>query len=99
MQGDHTLAPVHREIMDWFSKQFGVRALDFYCEKRETSKGASQLVHLIMETVEDVKKIQSRRADNALIAERFLKYFQLPESHDATLDPLKSSVFQNERSL
>jgi hypothetical protein len=93
-QGKHTLATVHLEIMDWITKQFDVHALDFSCETRETSKGSpQQLIHLILETVEDVKQMQADRAHNTVIAERFLKYFKSADSANHILDPLKSNVF------
>ena len=38
-QDKHKLAAVHQEIIDWITEQFGMRVLDFCCEKRETSKG------------------------------------------------------------
>ena len=96
-QGKHNLASVHQEIMDWVTKQFGVRALDFACETRATSKGAQQqLVHLILETAEDVKQMQAHRADNTLITERFLKYLTSAHSNNATPDTLKSNVFAGE---
>ena len=67
-QGKYKLATVHLELMDWITKQFGVCALDFYCETRATSKGLpQQLVHVILDTVEDVKKMQANRADNKVI--------------------------------
>ena len=93
-QGKHKLAIVHQEVVDWVTKQFGVRALDFACETRSTSKGAQQqLIHLILETAEDVKQMQAHRADNTLITERFLKYFKSAHSNNAIPDPLKSNVF------
>jgi hypothetical protein len=93
-QGKHKLATVHREIMDWITKQFGVRALDFSCETRETSKGsAQQLVHVILETAEDVKQMQGNRAANTMIAERFLQYFKSADLDNAIPDPLKNNVF------
>jgi len=89
--GKHKLATVHLELMDWITKQYGVQALDFYCETRATSKGSpQQLVHVILDTVEDVKKMQANRADNKVIAERFLKYFKSADSNSIT-DPLKST--------
>jgi hypothetical protein len=92
VQGKHKLAPVHQELMDWITKQFGARALDFYCETRSTSKGRpQQLVHVILETVEDAKKMQAHRADNEAIAERFLKYFKSAHSPNTIADPLKST--------
>jgi hypothetical protein len=97
MQGKHQLATVHLEIMEWITKQFGVRALDFYCETRETSKGIpQQLVHLILETVEDVKQIQAKHADHAVITERFLKYFKSVHLENPIHDPLKSNVLSFE---
>ncbi len=93
-QGKHKLAAVHQEIMDWMTKQFGVRALDFYCERRDTSKGLpQQLVHVILDTVEDVKQMQANRDHNTLIVERFLKYFKSTPSDNPIPDPLKSNVF------
>ena len=93
-QGKHKLANVHLEIMDWMTKQFGVRALDFFCEPRKASKGLpQQLVHVILETVEDVKQMQANRAANTMITERFLKYFKSADSGNAIADPLKSNVF------
>jgi hypothetical protein len=94
MQGNHKLAAVHAEIMDWITKQFGVSALDFFCERREASKGLpQQLVHVILETTDDVKKMQADRANNAMITERFLKYFKSANTHNSIADPLKSNVF------
>lgn len=96
-EGRHQLATVHRELLDWITKQFGVNALDFFCEKREPSKGTSQqLIHLILETPEDVKKMQGNRAEHTVINERFLKYFKSADSHSSTPDPLKSNVFPAE---
>jgi hypothetical protein len=95
-QGKHTLAIVYQEIMDWITKQFGVRALDFSCERREAAKGApQQLVHLILETAEDVKKMQADRAGNKAIVERFVNYFKSADSHNA-VDPLKNNIFPME---
>ena len=92
LRGEHKLAPVHQELIDWITKQFGVHALDFYCETKAASKGLpKQLVHVILETVEDVKKMQAHRADNEAIAERFLNYFKSAHSPDTIADPLKST--------
>ena len=91
-KGNHKLAPVYQEIMDWITIQFGVRALDFFCETRKTSKGLpQQLVHVILETVDDVKRMYAHHADNAAIAERFLNYFKSAHSPDTIADPLKST--------
>ncbi len=76
--------------MDWITIQFGVRALDFFCETRKASKG-SQLVHVILETIDDVKRMYAHHADNATIAERFLNYFKSAHSPDIIADPLKST--------
>jgi hypothetical protein len=93
-QGKHKLAAVHLELMDWISKQFGVRALDFFCETRKTSKGLpQQLIHLILETVEDIKQLQANSAATTIITERFLKYFKSTDSNNHVHDPLKSNVF------
>ncbi|NOT74214.1 MAG: hypothetical protein HOP08_04740 [Cyclobacteriaceae bacterium] len=89
--GKHTLPPESLEIMQWISKQFGVSALDFYCEKRETPKGSQQVVHLILESGEDIKKINADRANTVLITERFLKYFTTAKSLNT--DPTKADVF------
>jgi len=95
-QGNHKLAPVHLELMDWMTKQFGVRALDFCCEARVNQKGTpQQLVHVILETVEEVKQMQANRAEHAIIAEQFLKYFQSADSNNHT-DSLKSTIFSPE---
>lgn len=91
-QGKHKLATVHMELMDWITKQFDVRALDFCCETRKTSKGFSQqLVHVILDTLEDVKKMQTNRANSTLIIERFLRYFQSAGSSNPITDPLKNT--------
>jgi hypothetical protein len=96
MYGTFKLAPVHQDIMDWITKQFGVRALDFSCEKRETSKGVTQqLIHVILETEEDVKQIQANRDIHALIAGQFLKYFTSPAWLNAIPDPLKCAFDAN----
>jgi hypothetical protein len=93
-QGKQKLAPVHRELMNWMAEQLGVRALDFYFEKRETSKGLpQQLIHVILETVEDVKQMQIHSRDNTLITERFLKYFKSADANNFITDPLKGNVF------
>ena len=92
LNGNFKLATAHQELMDWITKQFGVRALDFYCETKAASKGLpKQLVHVIIETVEDVKKMQAHHADNAAIAERFLDYFKSAHSPGTIADPLKST--------
>ena len=96
-QGKHQLAAVHQEIMDFISKQFGIRALDFYCERREISKGLpQQLVHVIIETVEAVKHLYENHADNTMITERFLQYFKSADSNNHVADPLKNNVFPYE---
>jgi hypothetical protein len=93
-QGTHKLSVLHLEILSWITKQFGVHALDFSCERREVSKGSpQQLIHLILETVEDVKKIQADRANNSIIAERFLQHFKSADSHNIVPDPVKQDVF------
>jgi hypothetical protein len=94
-QGRLKLAPVHQEILDWIKKQFGVHALDFSFEMRETSKGAPQLlIHLILETVDDVKRMQANRANNEVITERFCEYFKSADLN-TTKDPLKSTILTN----
>ena len=94
--GSHKLAAVHYDLMDWMSKQFGVHAIDFFCEKRETSKGLKQqIVHVILETNEDVQRMQKDRASNKVVAERFLKYFKSTERNDAP-DLIKANAFPNE---
>jgi hypothetical protein len=90
--GNYTLAPVHQELMNWMTKQFSVRALDFFCEVKNTSKGTpQQRVHVILETVEEVKQMQAHHADNAIIAEQFLKYFKSAHLTGTIADPLKST--------
>ena len=96
-RGNHKLAIVHQEIIDWITNQFGTRALDFFCETRATPKGLpQQLVHVMLETGEDVKRIQANRAAHAVITERFKQYFKSGTTPDATRDPLKSNVFPME---
>ncbi len=85
-QGKYQPALVHQEVMGWITRQFGVYALDFFCETRSATKGKQQLVHVILNTMEDVKRMQANRADQATIAERFLQYFK---SASAQADPLK----------
>jgi hypothetical protein len=93
-QGKHKPAIVHLELMDWMTKQFDVHALDFFCEIRDTSKGISQqLIHMILETAEDVKQMQANHANNTMITERFLKYLKSADSNNHKSDPLKGNVF------
>ncbi|CAN5560484.1 hypothetical protein BH10BAC4_BH10BAC4_06340 [soil metagenome] len=93
-QGRHKLAMVDLEIIDWITKQTGVAALDFSCETRETSTGSTQqLVHVILQSVEDVKMMQTDRTNAKVITERFLKYFQSADSNKPITDPLKGNVF------
>jgi hypothetical protein len=97
VKGRHKLAVEHQEIMDWVSKQFDVHALDFYCETRVNSKSAQQqLVHVILNTVEDVKRMQAH-GNNPEVAEHFSKYFKSVASHNPMLDPLKSEVLAGEK--
>jgi hypothetical protein len=92
-EGRHQQATIYREIMEWISAEFGVRALDFFCETRQKSKGsAQQLVHIILEDVEEVKQMQSDRSASASVIERFQTYFKSADSHNG-LDVVKSDVF------
>ena len=68
----YTLAVKDQEIRDWIKKEFQVNVLYVFLENRKNK----QLVHLILETGQDVKTMQADRATNAVIAERFLKYFK-----------------------
>lgn len=96
-QGNHQLVATHQTITDWISKQFGVLALDFCFERRETTKGLSQqLVHVIVETADDVKRLQSNRVGNKLVGERFLEYFKSADVGNYVFDPTKSNVFPAE---
>jgi hypothetical protein len=95
----HKLPIEQQEILNWISEQFGVKALYFSCEKREPSEGtAQQLVHLIFETVDDVKKIQASRATNTAIAGKFMAYLKSTSEVIVTCRPLKklSSEILNE---
>jgi hypothetical protein len=93
-EGQHQLTAAHQAIVDWISKQFDVTALDFCCERRETTKGLpQQLVHVIVETVDNVKKMQADRASSKLVAERFQAYFKSPDAGHHPTDPTKSNVF------
>jgi hypothetical protein len=95
-QGRHSLAVEQQRIMDWIRKQYDVHALDFYCETRDTSKGVrQQLVHVILNTAEDVKRMQARGSSPEVL-ERFLKYFTSVESSNPISDPLKRNVFPAE---
>jgi hypothetical protein len=97
-QGTYKLANVQLEIMEWITKQFGVNALDFCCETRKTSKGPpQQLIHVILETVDDVKRMQADHAGKTMITERFSEYFKSTDPNNS-FDPLKSDVFPVETS-
>ena len=99
MHGEHQLAAVHQQIMDYVSKQFNIRALDFYCERRETTKGLSQqLAHVIVENAADIKQAQENRAGSALVVERFMEYFKSTDANSFANDPTKSNVFPAETS-
>ncbi|HWA35763.1 MAG TPA: hypothetical protein VG737_16585 [Cyclobacteriaceae bacterium] len=91
-QGEHSLATAHQEIVDWISKEFNVRTLDFSCEKRSTTKSHQQLVHIILDTAADVKKLQADHSARPIIGERFLNYFMSENAH-ATMDSLKRDVY------
>jgi len=96
-QGKHKLAVVDGEILGWITKQFGVSALDFSCETRKSSKGVpQQLIHIVLETVENVKQMQTNRAGSAAITERFLKYLKSADPENHSRDPLKRDVFSVE---
>jgi hypothetical protein len=93
-RGKHMPQIADQEIIDWISKQFGVCALDFSFEKREASKGCSQqLIHVILETVENVKQIRANHSANTLISERFLTYFKSADPENTIPDPLKRDFF------
>lgn len=86
--GRHKLAPGDQEVLDWISGQFGVKALDFSCETRRTTEHPQQLVHVILEGPDEVKKMQADRTGCLSIADRFLGYFKSA----SPLDPLKRDV-------
>ena len=65
--GKHQPDADDQEILDWITDQFDVRALFFFRETR----GQQQLIHLILDTPEDVKKLQSNQASSKAIAEKF----------------------------
>lgn len=91
-QGRYKLAADHLEIVEWIGKEYGVTALDFWCETRKTNKGPSQqLVHLVLGTTDDVKKLQTNRSGVA-IGERFLDHFKSTSSNAPTADPTKNDV-------
>jgi len=97
LYGQHKLSGVDQELMEWITKQFGVRALDFFCERKERTKGVpQQLIHVILETKDDVKQMQSNRANTTAVTERFLKYLQTTNTDNPTPDSLKSNVFSSE---
>jgi hypothetical protein len=92
-QGRLQLSTAHQELMDWISKEFEVRALDFSCETKAKSGGdLKQLIHLILETPADLKRIQVDRAAQEMIAARFVQYLNSADAH-GTLDPLKRNIF------
>jgi len=64
--GKHKPDAADKEILDWINDQFDVRALHFFHETR----AQQQLIHLILDTLADVKKLQSNQASKA-IAEKF----------------------------
>lgn len=92
-KGNYKLAGAHQEIIGWITKQFGVKALDFSFERREASPASQQLIHIIVETAEDVQHMQANREHTNVITERFRKYLQSPEASNHQHDPLKRSVF------
>lgn len=74
-QGTYTLADTDQEVIDWIKKEFRVNALHFSFETRKQQ----QLVHLILETADEVRTMQSNSTRNAPIAERFSKYFNFTD--------------------
>lgn len=91
-RGTYALAAADQELVNWISNHFDVNALDFYCEARKTAKSSQQLVHVILERADDVKKMQADRAGSLTIAEWFLKYLKSASPGDS----LKRDVLANE---
>src|SRR5438045_1143748 len=65
--GKHKSDAADKKILDWITDQFDVRALHFFRETRSEQ----QLVHLILDTPGDVKKLQSDQTSGKAIAEKF----------------------------
>ncbi len=91
-KGKFKLEPADQELMDWVSLQFNIRALDFLCERRDGPKNLpQQVVHIALETADQVKGMQANHTGTALIVERFLRYFKSRDSE--TKDLLKIDAF------
>lgn len=70
--GTQKLAPEQQEIIDWITTHFEVCPLNFFSE---TKDGSRHVVHFILETPGDVKKMQDNHAATRSIAERLSKSF------------------------
>jgi len=91
-RGRHKPDAADKEILDWITDQFDVRVLHFFRETR----GQQQLIHLIFDTPEDVKKLQSNHASSKAIAEKFpfpeviITYRPLKELSDEVLREMRT---------
>lgn len=84
--GRHKLPHEEQQFVSWISREFNVVALDFFCERKGDK---SQLVHVILKTDDDVKKMQSSN-QHAEITNKFIEYLR---SVPKTVEPLKADVF------
>lgn len=90
-KGTHKLHPVHQQLVDAVSARFGVRALDFTCNAKETAKGyRQQVVVIIVETLADLNKLKT---ENASLVKLFMPYLLSTDEKIKRADPLKRSVF------
>lgn len=90
--GTHKLHPVHQQLVDDVSKQFGVRALDFTCSTQKTTSGnRQQVVLVIVETSEDCKKLESQQA---ALVKLFMPYLLSTDKQVKLADPLKRAIYQ-----
>lgn len=91
--GKHKLHPVHQQLIDAVSKQFNVKALDFYCYTKETSAGyKQQAVCIIVETKAECQ-IFDTPSNYAQLIRMFMPYLLSDDKVVKRIDPLKRDVF------
>jgi hypothetical protein len=95
-QGKIQHAENHQALINWVKNEYGVIILDFCFEKNKSgSVSTKQMIHLVLETVEDVNKLKSKNQIRVEMAEKFLTDFKL-NSKIATLDCLKNDIFPSD---
>lgn len=91
-KGELKLPGIHQEMVDWISKEFNVKALDFsYDTKTISASYREQVVIVALETIADCKKIDTRENEAKIKAQVITRLQNF--NPDGEADPLKKDAW------